>query len=97
MSNYIPNYRKKMRICGRREAVLRRLVDGGTAPREKIIAAALMVRDARIRVLRARRATIPPVNHTSIEFYQIDRKIRRLELMTDREILEEFGYSPVER
>jgi len=59
MSNYLPNHQKKQRICDKREAALRRLIVRG-AERTKLINAALAVRDARIRAIRASFAWQPP-------------------------------------
>ena len=58
MTNYIAHYTKKQ-ILARKEADLRRLIDS-RADFTKPIEAAEDVRDARVRVVRAHRATIVP-------------------------------------
>ena len=59
MANYIAHHTKKKRILARKEADLLRLINSHR-PADKLIAAAEVVRDARIRVLKVRRSIIVP-------------------------------------
>ncbi len=91
MSNYVPHYTKKKQILARKEAALRRLIVRG-ATEEKLLFAALDIREARIRVLRARRAMIPPKGDATVKFRQIDQQIREVVAIPLPQLLAEFGY-----
>lgn len=91
MSNYIPRYTKKKEILHGKEDALRRLLSAN-APREKLIRAAGAVRDARIRVLRAQRATIVPRGDGQLAYEKIDSRVRKLKEAPIVAILLEFGY-----
>jgi len=90
MSNYIPHYTKKKQILSRKEEALRRLISSD-APREKLFRAGGDVRDARIRVLRAQRATIVPKDDAQEAYETIDSRIRKLEETSTVAVLLEFG------
>ncbi len=90
MTNYIPHYTKKKQILGRKESALKRLISSG-APSGKLIAAAEDVRDARIRVLRAQRATVVPKDDAHMIYERIDRRIRSILEVPIESILAEFG------
>ena len=87
MTNYIPHHTKKIQILKRRELKLCRLIQRGKE--EKIIiAAAEEVRKARIRVLRAQRAEIPPMYDPEAEHFSIiDDKISALLVTPIEEII----------
>ena len=89
MSNYVPHYTKKKWILDRKESALQRLVDAD-APADKLIAAAEDVRDARIRVLRAQRATIVPKDDAQILYAKIDDRIQAVRDTPITSILSEF-------
>ena len=90
MASYVAHYTKKQQILGRKELALRRLIDRGAAP-EKLMSAAADVRDARIRALRARRATIVPKNDAYVQYAKIDDKIQALLNTPLLSILADFG------
>jgi hypothetical protein len=69
---------------------LRRLIAGGVAP-DKLMAAAVDVRDARVRALRARRATIVPKDDAYVQYARIDTKIQEILETSPLDILAEFG------
>ena len=90
MSNYVPHYTKKKRILERREDSLIRLIAAG-ASEEELQAAAEVVRDARVRVLEARRATIVPKDDAKKVYDRIDARIRETENTPASVILLELG------
>jgi hypothetical protein len=92
MTNYIPHYTKKKQILARKEQKLRCLLEQ-SADLQKLITAAEGIRDARIRVLRAKRATIPPEGTAQVAFDRIDQEIDCLLSTAPQIILAEFGYS----
>lgn len=93
MTNYIPHYTKKKTALERNEAKLRRLV-ARAAPASKVIAMAETVRESRIRVLRARRATFPPTDGPqTLRIEKINLQIQTLEETSAQQILAEFGYN----
>ena len=92
MPNYIPHYTKKKQILARKEDNLQRLIERG-ADRQKLLAAVEDVRDARVRVLRSRRATIPPKDDAVKLFAEIDDRIQSLLETSPEAILHQFGYS----
>jgi hypothetical protein len=90
MSSYIPHYTKKRQILRRKEQNLRRLIQRG-AGKEKLFRAAEEVRAQRIRVLKAERATVPPMGGPQAHrFDAIDNKIEALLAMPLEAILAEF-------
>jgi hypothetical protein len=91
VTNYIPHYTKKRQILARRENALRRLISSGS-PIKKLFDAAEAVRDARIRVLRAQRALIVPINDAQKDFNIIDARIQEIKDAPIEAILLEFGY-----
>ncbi len=91
MTNYIPHYTKKRQILRRKEEALRLLISEN-APKSKTVAYSEEIRDARIRVLRAERATIPPT-HARERYEEIDARIRVIEESPVAAILAEFGYT----
>lgn len=90
MTNYIPHYTKKKQSLSRKEDSLRRLISSD-APREKLLRAGVDVRDARISVLRAHRATIVPKDDAQVAYEKIDMRIRQLEETSTVAVLLEFG------
>jgi len=91
MSNYIPHYTKKKQVLERREASLRRLVEANVSI-SKLTEAAEHVRQSRIRVLRAERATIVPEGDGTL-YDRIDARIQTLADTSVELILEEFGFA----
>ena len=92
MTNYIPHYTKKKQGLERKELALTRLVETGAA-NEKLVAAAEDVREARVRVLRAQRATIVPKGDADTLYKKIDSKIKAALRTSTAAILAEFGAS----
>ena len=92
MASYIAHHTKKKRILGRKEADLQRLINTHT-PADKLVAAAEVVRDVRIRVLKVRRAFIVTGSDAASQYAKIDAKIKRVAETTATAILSEFGYS----
>ncbi|MFT4556974.1 MAG: hypothetical protein ACI8P0_002577 [Planctomycetaceae bacterium] len=89
MSNYVPHYTKKKMILERKEANLRRLVEA-KAPVGKLTEAAEHVRQSRVRVVRAERATIVPTGDRTL-YDRIDARIQTLADTPVELILDEFG------
>ena len=92
MANYLVHHTKKKRVLARKEADLRRLIILHK-PADKLIAAAEVVRDARIRVLRVQRSIIAPTGDADLQYAKIDAKIKQVTETTATVILSEFGYS----
>lgn len=90
MTNYIPHYTKKKQILGRKESTLKRLISSN-ASSDKLVAAAEDVRDARVRVLRAHRATVVPKDDAQTLYDKIDRRIKSILETPIKSILAEFG------
>ncbi len=91
MPCYVAYHQKKLLGCQRKEARLARLIAGGKPPLEKLVEAALEVRDARVRVLRVRRSLIAPAGDALDAYRVIDSKIHAIEATSADEILNEFG------
>ena len=89
MTNYVPHYTKKKQILARKEDYLRLLLIQNASP-EKIFAAAKDVRDARIRVLRAQRATIAPKGDAQVQYGRLDARIQVIAAMSVGTILAEY-------
>ena len=91
MSNYIPNNDKKRKIRARREQHLRHLIKHGAA-KENLITAAEQVREARIGMLKARKANPPmgDLRHPELR-PDITAEIQALLEMPVETILGEFG------
>ena len=92
MASYIAHHTKKKRVLARKEAELRRLIKSG-APADKLISAAELVRDARIRVLRVTRSNILTKRDAASLYAKIDARIERVAETQATAILSEFGYS----
>ena len=90
MTNYIPHYTKKKQILARKELALERLIAGDAAP-DKLVSATEDVRDARVRVLRAQRATIVPKDDAYLQYEKIDARIQSILETPVTAILAEFG------
>jgi hypothetical protein len=90
MAGYIPYHGKKRERLKRQEDALRRLIRRG-ASRDKLLKAALEVRDCRIRVLRVKQATNPERNQEErAAFIKVERDIEALQAVTADEVLAEF-------
>jgi hypothetical protein len=93
VSNYLPHYTKKRQSLQRKELALRRLIDRG-ADSIKLAFSALEVREARVQVLRARLATVPPRCDEYGELIaQLQAKIGA-ERVDPGDVLREFGWTP---
>ena len=89
--NYLPHYTKKRQILKRKEQELRRVIQRGGSE-ARLAAAAEEVRASRIRVLRAKRATIlPKYGPEAAPIARIDDEIQALSVMPLDAILAEFG------
>jgi hypothetical protein len=94
MANYVAHYTKKQQALARRVEELRRRIARGE-PAERLLAAAEEVRQARLRALRARRATIPPAEVPSRgRFIPIDEGIAEVSSSDAVTVLAEFGGRP---
>ncbi len=91
MSNYIPHYTKKLKAKSKCELALTRGIQGGV-PLGKLIVAAQLVLEARVRVLKARRALIPPTSKYQDAFSAIDESIEETLRTGPEALLREFGY-----
>ena len=90
MSFPVPNYEKNKIRLARREHNLRRLIARG-ASREKLLKAALAIRDGRIRVLRAKQyqnASVSFVDRAVRLQYEEDIKV--LQSLTAEAVLAEY-------
>lgn len=92
MTNYIPHYTKKIRILSRRREALRRLIRAD-ASSQKLVRCAEQVREAQIRVIRARRAMIAPKDDAKEYFNKMDDMIRQIQQTPTNAILKEHGYN----
>lgn len=95
MANYLPHYTKKKQLLARKELELQRRISR-SEPIERVLDAAQHVRDARIRVLQARRATIVPKGDADAQYRKIDDQIEQLSRTSLDLILAEFEYSVAE-
>ena len=94
MASFVPYHRKKKESLARKEGALRRLVEHGADP-EKLLNAALEVRDGRIAVLRAKQNQNPERNAAERAVFLKDQDaIRALSEMTAKMVLAEFLPSP---
>jgi hypothetical protein len=84
MSNYLPNYQKKVRIRKKREDQLRRLISQG-AEKQKLLKAAELLTDARARALRAQASEA-----LSLDKERIQAQIRAVTATTAEDVLAEF-------
>ena len=92
MANYIAHHTKKTVRLGRLEQELSRSIRKA-ATREEQLQLAEEIRLARIRALRATRATFPPKAVSQINRgTALDEKIVYLERMTREDILKEFEH-----
>ncbi len=89
MSNYIPHHTEKKQTLSRKEDFLRRLVIQN-ASQERILAAVEEVRDARIRVVRAQRATITPTADGQVKYDKLDARIQGIATTPLETIVAEF-------
>ena len=92
MSNYVPHYTKKKQVLARKELALERRI-ANKDPIVKVMVSAGEVRDARIRVLQARRSTLPPTSNSYALCKKIDEQIEQLATTSLDSILLEFGYT----
>jgi hypothetical protein len=90
MASFVPHHRKKIEQLEKRERTLKRLLDSG-ATREKLLAAASDVRDARIRVLRAKQNELNPMEE--VAFQRLKAKIAAIQEVPAEKILAEFSKS----
>jgi hypothetical protein len=91
MTSYVANHQKKIRICQEREDNLRRLIANGR-DEAKLLKAAEIVRDARIRVLQAKKAQISPEDtpERAVRIARIDKELETARATTPNSILAEF-------
>ena len=90
MSNYIAHYTKKLGIRHKKEECLRRLICQG-AEKRKLLDAAEELRLARTRVLKAKKAIIPPnYGPQDKRVAHIDDEILALGKMTAEAVLLEY-------
>jgi hypothetical protein len=90
MSNYIPTYVKKRLRLDRLEKDLRRLIER-RASEDDLLKAALAIRDARIRVIRAKQASNPEKTPEERAIFLEDReRIKQIEKVTPEAILLEY-------
>ena len=91
MANYVANFQKKNRIRGEKEENLRRLIAQGK-DETKLLKAADMVRDARLRELQAKKAQISPEDTPErlVRIANIDSQIQATRTTTPDFVLAEF-------
>jgi hypothetical protein len=97
VSNYVPHYTKKLKRLRREELDLQRMAARGVEL-EKLLVQAEKVRDARVRALQARLATLPPRGDDfASEFGKLSARIEAAKRWTSWGILAAFGVDlPVE-
>ena len=87
MAGYIPHYTKKRDRLRRLENDFRRLIELG-ASREQLLVAATEIREAQVRVLRARQNKIPERNLGEREhFLKVGQQIKAVESLSPDETL----------
>jgi len=90
MASFVPNHRKKKERLDRQEENLRRLIDRG-ASRERLLKAALEVRDGRVRVVRAKQNQNPERNAAErAVFLKDEDEIKVLRALIAEEVLSEY-------
>ncbi len=91
MASFVPYYRKKLIILGKREDQLRRLIAAGAGD-VKLLIAAEVVRTSRIRALRAKRAEVSPADVPEFRYRiaQLQKKIEAVQRTTADNVLAEF-------
>lgn len=92
MASYVPNYKKKQEALRHKEAALLRLIEQGAAL-EKLLLSAASIREARIRVLKAKQATIPCIGGPEeAEISRLEEKIKAIRGLSLDNILAEHGF-----
>lgn len=91
MASYVAHHTKKLEMLEQKELKLKRLLKRGTSE-EKLLEAALLVRDARVRVFKAKLATIPPKDdpQTARQLSSLRDKISRSSAISPDAVLAEF-------
>lgn len=91
MTSYVANFQKKSRIRGEKEENLRRFIVQGK-DETKLLKAADMVRDARLRELQAKKAQISPEDTPErlVRIAKIDSQIEATRATTSDSVLAEF-------
>jgi hypothetical protein len=91
MTSYVSNFQKKIRIRGEKEEKLRRLIAQGK-DESKLLKAAEIVRDARIRELQAKKAQLSPEDTPErlARIARIDSQIDAIRATTPDSVLAEF-------
>jgi hypothetical protein len=90
MAGYIVNHTKKKRQLEKKVAQLRRLMARGADP-EKLLEAALEVRDARVSALRARHNEHSRTSDVNRDVrLRMDRRLNELRSITAEAVLAEF-------
>lgn len=89
MTCYIANHQKKNEILARKEDAMTRLIERA-ASEEKLLKAAERIRDARVRVLRAKRALILPRGDFQDAFDAVDAKIAEVMALTPYQLLDDY-------
>ncbi len=91
MASFVPNFQKKIRIRKEKEDKLRRLIVSGVNE-AKLLLAAAVVKDARLREMRAKRSQIHPAdtNDRDEKIAKIDARIQNIQATTIESILAEF-------
>ena len=87
MASFVPNHRKKIEHLAKKEMELRRLIDRG-ASQDKLLQAALEVREGRIRVLRAKQNKTHPEEVAT--FQKDESAIQALKALTAEAVLAEY-------
>ena len=90
MASFVANHRKKRELLLKKEQELHRLIERG-AEHEKLLVAALEVRDARIRVLRAKQNQNPESNAEERAIFLKDGEaIKDLLTLTPEAVLADY-------
>ena len=86
MSNYLPNYQKKLQTLARKKLALKRLLDERPT-QEEIVIASEAVRSSQIRALEAKKAQIPPREYNTYRIQAIEVEIQTCKRLSLAEII----------
>jgi predicted RNA-binding Zn ribbon-like protein len=89
MASFVANHQKKIGRLAKRVKNLRRLIKHGSSP-DKLLKAALEIRDGRIRVLRAKQNQNPASAEERVVFLRDEEQIKAVAELTAEQVLAEY-------
>ena len=93
MASFIANHQKKIGRLAKRVKNLRRLIKQGSS-RDKLLKAALEIRDGRIRVLRAKQNQNPESATERAVFLREEEEIKAVGELSAEQVLAEYLPAP---